>query len=113
MPRLPRLDRAGRWFHVMNRGLARRPEFETEQDIRYFLSRVARAVRRDGLEIDVVCVLTTHFHVLVRIPIGHLSEAMLRIQNEYVRSFNRTRRRDGSLFRGRLVSQSGRGSPRP
>ena len=49
MPRSPRFDSAGRWFHVMNRGLARRTIFENRRDVRYFLSRLAYAVRRGEL----------------------------------------------------------------
>lgn len=105
MPRLPRFDSPGRWFHVMNRGLAHRPIFESERDIRYFLSRVAYAVRRGELEVHAFCLMTTHYHMLVRSPKGQLSEAMRRIQNEYVRYFNRTRGRDGPLFRGRFLSK--------
>ena len=63
--------------------------------MRYFLSRVARAVRRGEIEVHSFCIMATHFHLLVRSPTGRLSEAMRRIQNEYVRYFNRKRRRDG------------------
>jgi len=101
MPRLPRCDFAGRWFHVFNRGIARRPVFETRADIRYFLACLARAVRRGEIEVHAYCILTTHFHLLVRSPTGRLSVAMDRILNAYVRYYNRSRRRDGALFRGR------------
>ncbi len=104
MPRLPRRDAPGRWFHVMNRGLARKTVFETRTDVRYFLSRVARAVRRGEIEVHSFCIMATHFHLLVRSPTGQLSEARRRSQNEYVRYFNRKRRRDGPLFRGRFLS---------
>lgn len=105
MPRLPRFDEPGAWFHVGNRSIARRPAFETREDIRYFLSRVAHAVRRGEILVHTYCVMTTHFHLVVMSPTGQLSEAMRRIQNEYVRYFNRGRRRDGPLFRGRFWSR--------
>jgi REP element-mobilizing transposase RayT len=89
----------------MNRGIARRTLFETERDIRYFLSRVARTVREGQLEVHAYCVMTTHFHMLVRSPSGELAGAMQRIQNEYARWFNRARRRDGTLYRGRYCSR--------
>ena len=95
----------GTWHHVMNRGIARRTLFETERDIRYFMSRVARAVRAGQIEVHAYCMLTTHFHMLVRSPSGRLAAAMQRIQNEYVRWFNRSRRRDGTLYRGRYCSR--------
>lgn len=104
MARNSRLDVPGSWHHVMNRGIARRTAFETRSDVRSFLARAARAVRRGEIEVHAFCVMTTHFHLLVRSPNGQLSEAMRRIQNEYVRRFNRSRRRDGPLFRGRFRS---------
>ncbi len=106
MPRTPRGDAPDVWHHVMNRGLARRTVFETDRDIRYFLSRLARSVRAGLIEVHAYCVLTTHFHLLVRSPRGELAEAMRRIQNEYVRWFNRARRRDGTLYRGRYRSRA-------
>jgi len=89
----------------MNRAVARRSLFETREDIRFFLAGVVRSIRRGELEVHSWCVLTTHFHMLVRSPKGQLSEAMRRIQNSYARYFNRKRRRDGPLHRGRFTSK--------
>jgi len=105
MARNPRQDTPGSWHHVMNRGIARRTLFETAADIRFFLSRFARAVRRGDLEVHAYAILTTHFHLLVRSPRGRLSLVMKVAQNEYVRRFNRERRRDGPLVRGRFASK--------
>lgn len=105
MGRKYRNDGVGVWHHVMNRGIARRTVFETRADVRFFLSRIAHAVRREELELHVFCVMSTHFHLLVRSPHGLLATAMCRIQNDYVRYFNRGRRRDGPLFRGRFTSK--------
>jgi REP element-mobilizing transposase RayT len=105
MPRLLRNDTVGAWHHVMNRGLARRTLFENDRDIRYFLSRLALAVRAGCIEVHAYCFLTTHFHLLLRSPLGGLSEVMQRVQNEYARWFNRGRRRDGPLFRSRFHSK--------
>lgn len=105
MPRHPRNDTADSWHHVMNRGIARRTLFETQADIRVFLSRLAREVRAGRVEVHAFCVLTTHFHLLVRSPIGKLSTAMQRVQNEYARWFNRSRHRDGPLHRSRFRSK--------
>jgi hypothetical protein len=105
MVRPPRCDGAGVWHHVMNRGIAKRTVFESRRDIRYFLSRVARAVRSGWIEVHSYSVLTTHFHMLVRSKDGGLSQAMCRVLDEYVRWFNRSRKRDGPLFRGRFRSR--------
>ncbi len=105
MPYARRDDAPDRWHHVMNRGVARRPLFESRRDIRHFLSRLARSVRRGEIEVHAYCVLTTHFHLLVRSPQGRLPAAMRRLQAEYAAWFNRCRRRDGPLFRGRYCSR--------
>ncbi len=105
MPRPPRLDSPGSWHHVMNRGLAHRPIYEVRADIRYFLSRVAQAVRRGEIEVHAWCLMTTHFHLLVYSPRGELDVALRRIQHEHTRRFNRYRGRDGPLYRSRFTSK--------
>jgi len=105
MARRARRDEPGAWLHIMNRGVARRPMFRGRADIRFFLSLLAREVRRETLEIHAWCVLTTHYHLLVRSPTGDVSGAMERIQRGYSRRFNREERRDGPLVRGRFTSR--------
>jgi REP element-mobilizing transposase RayT len=105
MPRRERLDEPGAWHHVMNRGIAKRTLFEGREDIRFFLSRLAWAVRSGAIEVHAFSILATHFHLLVRSPRGVLSEVMHQVQLAYVRRFNRLRRRDGPLVRGRFRSK--------
>lgn len=105
MPRQPRRDGPGSWHHVFQRGIAKRSLFEGAPDVRYFLACLARAVRAGLIEVHAFCILVTHFHLLLRSPVGRLSEAMQRIQNRYVRMFNRRRKRDGTLVRGRFGSK--------
>jgi REP element-mobilizing transposase RayT len=105
MARRPRFDAPDTWHHVMNRALARRTLFESERDLRMFLAFLAREVRRGRIELHAFCLLPTHFHLLVRSLTGQLSRALRSVQNAYSRWFNRSRRRDGPLFRGRFLSK--------
>jgi REP element-mobilizing transposase RayT len=89
---------------MMNRGEAHQVIFEGSPDMRYFLSCVARSVRREEIEVHAYCILNNHFHLLVRSPRGCASKAMQRIQSRYVRRFNRQRCRDGSPLKGRFQS---------
>jgi len=89
----------------MNRGVARRTLFESNHDIRTFLCFLARAVRAGRIEVHAYCVLSTHFHMLLRSPNGDLSGALQEVQNRYARWFNRGRQRDGPLMRGRFLSK--------
>jgi REP element-mobilizing transposase RayT len=105
MARRPRADTPGSWHHVLNRAIAKRPYFEARSDKRYFLARLASEVRAGRLEVHAYCLMTTHFHLLVRSPIGALSEGMRRLQLAYSRFFNRRHRRDGPLIRARFYSK--------
>ena len=105
MARKSREDQPGSWHHVINRGLARRPLFETRSDMRFFLSRLAGEIRQGRIEVHAYCLMSTHFHLLLRSPVGELSEAMRLVQNAYSRRFNRNHRRDGTLIRGRFFSK--------
>ena len=101
----PRGDHPGAWHHVTNRGLARRPAFEGRSDVRAFLALIAIRVREGQIELHAFSILTTHFHLLIRSTKGELSDAMMWIENRYVKYFNRLRDRDGSLFRSRFRSR--------
>jgi len=105
MARRIRRDAPGCWHHVTNRALGSRTLFERRRDVRYFLSRVARAVRRGQIRVHAFCLLMTHFHLLVESSRGELDRAMARVQCEYSGYFNRARGRDGPLFRGRYWCQ--------
>src|SRR5262245_9568259 len=106
MPHRPRLDHVGSWHHVYSRGIARRTVFESVRDQRAFQCLLALEVRRGEIEVHAVCCMTTHVHLLVRSPCGALSRVMKRVLNGYVRWFNRGRKRDGALFRGRFGSRA-------
>jgi len=101
----PRGDFPGAWHHVTNRGLAHRPAFEGRSDVRSFLALLARRVHERQIEVHAFSILTTHFHLLLRSTRGELSDAMMWIENQYVKQFNRLRGRDGSLFRSRFRSR--------
>ena len=66
---------------------------------------LAREVRAARIRCHAFCFPTTHFHLLVESPAGELSEVMREVQKRYVRTFNRKRRRDGPLVRGRFWSK--------
>ncbi len=90
----------------MSRRIARRTVLESGADVRSFLAQLARAVLAGWIEVHAFCLMTAHYQLLVRSPAGALSTAMRAVQNQYVRWFNRGRRSDGSLFRGRVRSEA-------
>jgi REP element-mobilizing transposase RayT len=106
MPRLRRADLPDTWHHVMNRGVGQRSIFERAPDVRRFRQHVAEVVRAGDVEVHAWCALTTHFHLLIRSPVGRLDAAMQHIEQQYSVWFNRTRGRDGPLYRSRYRSRS-------
>jgi len=105
MGRRIRDDQSGAWYHVVNRGIARRTLFESRSDARYFLAKLARCVRAGQIEVHAYSLLTTHYHLLVRNTGGELSKVMQSVQTSYSRRFNRRSRRDGPLVRGRYFAR--------
>ena len=105
MARRSRDDAPGAWFHVMNRGIARRTLFELWRDKELFLEHLGAACERGEIEVHAYTLMSTHFHMLVRSLEGRLADAMQRVQTEYSRWFNRGRMRDGPLVRGRYMAK--------
>jgi len=105
MGRPQRVDAAGMWHHAGNGGVGSRTIFESRRDARMFLSLLARAVRAGLLEVHAFVVMGTHFHLLIRSPVGEFSRAMQWIQQKYAIYFNRTRHRTDSVFGKRFFSR--------
>ena len=102
MSRRPRPDSVDAWFHVMNRGAARRRTFHTKHDGRQFLALLGEAHDRFEVEVHAYCLMTNHYHLLLRCPRGQLSEFMHLVGSHFVRYLNTRLRQDGPLFRGRF-----------
>jgi len=105
MVRPIREDYEGAWHHVMNRGRNRKLIFLDDDDALNFLDIVGDTVARFGLEVHAYSLMPNHYHLLVRTPLGNLSDAMKHLGAVYTQVFNRRHRRNGSLFRGRFKSQ--------
>ena len=64
MVRRRRDDRPGAWWHLFNRGLAKRAVYETALDAQRFFDLIGEAVVDGDLEVHAFSLLTTHFHLL-------------------------------------------------
>jgi putative transposase len=104
MPRPLRTDFPGAWHHVMNRGADHREIFEHDVDYDVFLDALALASDRSSLEVHAYCLMTNHFHLLVRSLEGQLASGMQYLVGRFTRLINLRVGRDGPLFRGRYAS---------
>jgi REP element-mobilizing transposase RayT len=85
----------------MNRGGGRRPIFLSAAHQGSFLELIAEVTAIFGIEIHAYCLLSNHYHLLVRTPAAGLGRAMRHLDGVHAQRVNRAARTDGALFRGR------------
>ena len=101
MARPLRIEYPGAYYHVMNRGLARRAIFLEDKGRERFLDLLSDITRLWKIEIYAYCLMDNHYHLLLQTPQGELARAMRHLHGIYTQRFNRAHHRDGPLFRGR------------
>lgn len=104
MSRPLRIAYPGAWYHVMNRGRRQDDIFLEEGDYRLFLAILRETATLWNLEVAAFCLMSNHYHILVRTPEGNISRCMRHLNGVYTQRFNRKHGIDGSLFRGRYKS---------
>lgn len=104
MSRPLRIEFPGAWYHVMNRGRRRENIFSTPEDYQTFIKVLQGAADLWGLKIATYCLMSNHYHLLVQTPDANLARGMRHINGIYTQRFNRRRKLDGQLFRGRYKS---------
>ncbi len=87
-----------RWFHVVRRGVGRRPIFPTAADIACFFELLARFTALGRSEVHACSILSNHCHLLVRSRPRDLSHDLRVVFGTYARHLNRRLHRDGPLL---------------
>jgi len=101
MPRPLRIEYENAYYHVINRGRGRQRIFHDDDYFRAFLSALEEAHQRFGLQVLCYCLMPNHYHLLVKTPNANLGRCMRHINGVYTQRYNRRRKTDGPLFRGR------------
>lgn len=92
----------GSFYHVWNRGIARRNIYECARDFDHYEALLGRARHRDILETHAFALMPNHPHLLVRAGPDGISEGLRWISHQHAMRFNKCVGRDGSLYRGRF-----------
>ncbi|PCI00037.1 MAG: hypothetical protein COB79_06265, partial [Zetaproteobacteria bacterium] len=100
----PRLEFENAFYHVMNRGRARQLIFHDEEYYLAFVDLLKVVHERFGCIIHAYCLMGNHYHLLIETPGANLSRVMRHINGVYTQIYNRLKKTDGSLFRGRFKS---------
>jgi putative transposase len=102
MARPTRIDVAGGWYHVVNRGIERRRIFRNEECFRHFEQLLSNLPQRFGVRIHGYVLMGNHYHLQLETPRANLSKAVQWLNVAYSIWYNRRHRRVGPLFQGRF-----------
>ena len=105
MARLPRLTLPGYAHHVIQRGNNRQSIFASTQDFQFMLELLEANARKFQVAIHAYVLMDNHFHLLATPQTAEgLPQMMQAVGRSYVRYFNDTHRRTGTLWEGRYKS---------
>ncbi|MCU7915135.1 MAG: transposase [Candidatus Thiodiazotropha sp. (ex Gloverina cf. vestifex)] len=105
MASLPRLCLPGMPQHIIQRGINRQPCFASEEDFAAYAHWLGECAQKYMVAIHAWVFMTNHVHLLVTpsTPDG-ASKVMQTLGRYYVRYFNHTYQRTGTLWEGRFKS---------
>jgi len=66
MGKVPRVDIAEHYYHVLNRGNAKQQIFFDESDYRMFESVLLLGIKKFDIEVYAYCVMPNHFHFVLK-----------------------------------------------
>ena len=85
----------------MNRGRRGDEIFTGVKDCSAFIDLLKEIVDVYNVKVSAYCLMSNHYHLLVKTPDANLSRAMRHLNGVYTQRYNRNHYCDGQLFRGR------------
>ncbi len=104
MSRALRIEYPGALYHVTCRGNEKRAIFKNDQDREKFVEIFQRSIEIYNIEVYSYVLMSNHFHILIKTPLGNLSQFMRHFNITYTSYFNRRYKRSGHLYQGRYKS---------
>ena len=104
MSRPQRIRLKGATHHVMSRGNRKGVIFEDDADRLRFVELLGETTERYRLRCQSYCLMGNHYHAVVEVPEGNLSEAMRWLNGVFAQESNRRHDRSGHVFQGRYKS---------
>jgi putative transposase len=104
MARRPRLQFPGAAYHVMSRGNRKSTIFATDDDRRRFMNVLGETARTYHVRVYAVCLMGTHYHLVLDAPRGNLSAMMRQLNGVYSQDSNRSYALTGHTFEARFHS---------
>ena len=104
MARPLRIEYAGAYYHVMNRGNRRQVVFAEPQDYELFLERLRHFGELFDVRLLCYCCVPNHFHLYVQTAQPNLSRFVQSLLTSFTISVNRRHRTCGHVFQGRFTA---------
>jgi REP element-mobilizing transposase RayT len=101
MPRALRDEQPGTTYHVTSHAVADTNLVRNDGDRERFVAQLHVVAQSLGWTCLAVCLLDTHYHLLVTISEANLARGMQRLNGSYAQFFNLKYGRKGHLFGGR------------
>lgn len=105
MARLPRLTLPGYPHHIIQRGNNRQAIFASVADYQTLLDLLTENAKKFDVAIHAYVLMSNHFHLLATPQtLDGLPQMMQAVGRRYVRHFNDSQKRSGTLWEGRYKS---------
>jgi REP element-mobilizing transposase RayT len=101
MPRQPRSYEPGAIYHLTAHGVDERPIFRDDEDRQCFVIRLTRLVKERRWRFFAICLMDTHYHLVLTTRDGTISPGMRELNGGHSRVFNARHNRRGALFESR------------
>ena len=106
MPRRPRQKSESGIYHIMLRGINQQAIFEDDEDYDKLLETLKKYKAVSEYKIYAYCLMSNHFHLLLKVEKENLEQIIKRIAGSYVYWYNIKYRRSGHLFQDRFKSEA-------
>ncbi|MFM1897637.1 MAG: hypothetical protein RLZZ385_2711 [Pseudomonadota bacterium] len=101
MARPLRIEYPDAVYHVSNYGLDKQRVFPSDKYFAAFLEGLEETCARLNVVVHGYCLLKDQYHLIIRTPEANLSRFMRQVDGLYTQQYQRLKKTDGSLFRGR------------
>ena len=101
MARPLRIEYPDAMYHVSNYSLDNQRVFPSDKYYDRFLQGLGDACARLNVEVHSYCLLRNQYHLIIKTPEGNLSRFMRQVDGLYTQHYQKMKRSEGSLFKGR------------
>lgn len=101
MARPLRIEYPDAYYHVSNVGLDNQRIFPSPRYYEAFIAGLEETCFRLNVEVHAYCLLKDQYHLLIKTPEANLSRFMRQVDGLYTQHYQRLKKTEGSLFKGR------------